>query len=163
LVDGLDEGRLDVVYGERLVGETEDTIDGLIGEEGCEVGGLSEGASGHGQRVGTDISESDGVLALESLGGSGSVSDSPCLSVLDVGGGLGGVEEVLVGADGVSVGLGGLLAAVRVALDLAHELDIADGFAVGGLATVNIGDPQVGRSGVQNHLEGLLGSSDGDV
>ncbi|GMT22028.1 hypothetical protein PFISCL1PPCAC_13325, partial [Pristionchus fissidentatus] len=88
LVDGLDEGRLDVVYGERLVGETEDAVDGLVSEERGEVGSLSEGASGHGQRIGADISESDGVLALKSLGGSGSVRDGPLLSILQVGGGL---------------------------------------------------------------------------
>ena len=174
LVVGVDQRRDDIVDGEGSEGKTEDTINGILGEEGSDGSGLSEGGLGDNKLVTSGISESNGILSEESRGTSGTILDAPLLSVLDVGGGLAAVELSLAvtGSLGGNVGRledGALLAAAAASVFtevLAPVRITAERIVVAvasSRSTGSVGDPQVGRSSIQDDEEGLVRGSDGDV
>lgn len=126
-------GGNDLVDGKSGPSETEDSVHGLLSEDGGQVGGDSEFLGGDGQS-----SESNGILSQVTVAGSRSVLDGEGTGLSLVGGGSGGVELVL----GVS--------------------RVGGSVAGGGLAS-GIDDPQVGGSSIQNKGDSLGRSSDGDV
>ncbi|TKR70596.1 hypothetical protein L596_022601 [Steinernema carpocapsae] len=120
LVDGVDEGRDDVVNSEALEAETQDAVKGGTSKERGDGGGLSEGGLGHAELIGVVISEANGVHSKESISGSGSVGNAPLLAVLLVSRRLGRVELVLASAGAGESGLLGAATARRITDNLAE-------------------------------------------
>ena len=132
LAEGVLDWGNDVVDSESGPSETEDTINGLVSEDFSDGFGKTEGLVGDG-----DSTEVEGIRSQVSVAGSRSVLDGEELSVLDVGGGFGGVEAVL-GEAGIRVSL----ASLSVALD--------------------VDNPEVRATGIEDNGEVLAGGSEGD-
>ena len=159
LVNCLLEDRLDEVDGKRLESESENSVKRFISEEGSERSSLSEGDRRNDQLSCSNVSEGDSVLSLESGSRSGSVFNGPSSSILDVSGGLGRIELLLVVASGVLWlevgdfvslanfvdGLGVGVTARRITQKLAVEAITADIFTSSTRSVTScIGNPEIG-------------------
>lgn len=98
----------DVVDGKVWPSETEDTINGLVTEDISDRFSETESLV-----INLDTSEVEGIRGQVTVARSGSVLDGEELTVLDVGGGFGGVK-LMLGEARIGVSLAGLGSALDV-------------------------------------------------
>lgn len=170
LFDHILHRRHNLIDGQRLEAQAQNTVHRLVGEELGQVGGDAETI------VDTHVTHTNIVTGDVSIARASTVLDFERLTVLLVAAALCGVEQVFSSASvllgtqhaqvsSVQEGIVGALATTGIAQVLAHEARATSAAraTAAALAAFGAGHPQVGAARVHHDGEGLGRRADCDV